>query len=187
MNAPKRSSRSFMTCLVPADRLSIARLVLCFSKSSQTWDIGKYEGILRLCILLIRGHSIDGTGSGLWRVQVTAHPGHVGPMTHECLSLSLPLYQEVPLGNGSSHAGLPGLRMLIWPGTLLTVDATPPCMGIAKTGLCVTSGTWELTTLLGCYWYLLSTSYTCKVHFIHIHGVFHTLYAVDGHKDATLT
>ena len=46
---------------------------------------------------------------------------------------------------------------------------------------------WELTTLFGCDWYLLSTSYTCRVHFIHINGVLHTLYAVDGHKDATPT
>jgi hypothetical protein len=29
---------------------------------------------------------------------------------------------------------------------------------------------WELTTLLGCDWYLLSTSYTCQVHFIRING-----------------
>ncbi len=46
---------------------------------------------------------------------------------------------------------------------------------------------WELTTLLGCDWYLLSTSYTCQVHFIHINGVLITLYAVDGHKDTTPT
>ena len=46
---------------------------------------------------------------------------------------------------------------------------------------------WELTTVLGCDWDLLSTSYTCQVHFIHIKGVWHTLYAVDGHKDATPT
>ena len=45
----------------------------------------------------------------------------------------------------------------------------------------------ELTTLLGCDWYLLFTSYTCQVHFIHIKGVFRALYAVDGHKDTTPT
>ncbi len=45
----------------------------------------------------------------------------------------------------------------------------------------------ELTTLLGCDWYLLSTSYTFHVHFIHIKGVFNTLYAVDGHRDTTST
>ena len=124
------------------------------------------------------------------------------------------------------------------------MDATPTCMNISMTGLCVTSGNsphcqvligtsyplpthvsgplhtyklcfayficsgwsygchsilyghyhnWavchirELTTLLGCDWYLISTSYTCQVHFIHINGVLHTLYAVDGHKDATPT
>ena len=45
MNARKCISSFFiMTCLVPADQLSVARLVLSFSKSSQTWDIGKYEG-----------------------------------------------------------------------------------------------------------------------------------------------
>ena len=46
---------------------------------------------------------------------------------------------------------------------------------------------WKLTTLLGCNWNLLSTSYTCQVHFIHIKGVWHTLYAVDCYKDATPT
>ncbi len=38
-----------------------------------------------------------------------------------------------------------------------------------------------------CDWDLLSTSYTYQVHFIHIKGVWHTLYAVDGHKYATST
>ena len=45
----------------------------------------------------------------------------------------------------------------------------------------------ELTTLLGCDWYLLSTSYTYQAHFIHINGVLNTLYAVDGHTDTTPT
>jgi hypothetical protein len=40
---------------------------------------------------------------------------------------------------------------------------------------------WELTTVLGCDWDLLSTSYTYQVNFIHIKGVWHTLYALDGH------
>ena len=44
---------------------------------------------------------------------------------------------------------------------------------------------WVLTTLLGCDWDLLSTSYTCLVNIIHIKGVWHTLYAVDGHTDTT--
>ena len=46
---------------------------------------------------------------------------------------------------------------------------------------------WELTTQLGCDWYLISTSYIYQVHFTRIHGVLHTLYAMDGHKDATPT
>ena len=44
MNAHKCISRSFMTCLVPADQLSVARLVLSSSDSSRTWEIGEYKG-----------------------------------------------------------------------------------------------------------------------------------------------
>ena len=46
---------------------------------------------------------------------------------------------------------------------------------------------WELTTLLGCDWDLLYTSYTFQVHFIHTKGAWHTLYAVDGYMDANPT
>ena len=59
-------------------------------------------------------------------------------------------------------------------------------VSVAKKGQAVFH-IWEPTTLFGCDWDLLFTSYTCQVHFIHIKGVWHTLYAVDGHKDATPT
>ena len=97
MNARKCSSRSFMTCLVPADQLSVARLVLVLPRAHGHGILanmkvpssveGTGQQILRLCILLIWGHSIDGTSSGLWRVQVTMHSGLVGPTMLECPNL----------------------------------------------------------------------------------------------------
>ena len=73
------------------------------------------------------------------------------------------------------------LAYFIWCGWSLEC---PPTLyghgqGSAMCHICV------LTTLLGCDWNLLSTSYTCLVNFIYIKGVWYTLNSVDGHKDAT--